>query len=411
MARVQETTLSNGIKVYLQDVKGTATDIRLLFNVGSVNEKEKEQGISHFLEHMMFAGSKNYPKRGEAAISAGDLGGKLNAFTSNDITCYMITIMPDFTKEGLHIVYDMGFNPLFKEEEVEKEKDIIAEEINISKDKVKNKFYTEINSSMFGNKYNFDVLGPERTIRAFTKEMLESYHDKWYRTTNATLFVTGDIESFEDTMKEIEKTFGTVPKKEMEVSNKIDAYDFENMSEIRFEDEKIESSDVKILFDVKDIITDAKSYYTANVLMQILGKGSDSRLFNDVREEKMLCYSCGFNISSVVNPVVTMGLGTSPVKVEKALEAMYEFIQKNLNIPITEKELVSRTRKSIMEVLTSNAFMKIIMTAMNYNLIKGDITSEEIIEIYKSITLDEINDILRKILSSKKYINVITKPN
>ena len=133
-------------------------------------------------------------------------------------------------------------------------------------------------------------------------------------------------------------------------------------------------------------------------------------MFNDVREEKMLCYSCSFSMNPFINPIVTMSLGTNPVKVERSLEAMFEFINKNIEKPITEKELVSRTRKCIMEVLTANVFMKTIMSAMNYPLLQNDLTSEEIIDIYKNVTLEEINDMLIKMLKSKKYINIITKP-
>lgn len=233
---------------------------------------------------------------------------------------------------------------------------------------------------------------------------------QWYRSTNIVLFVTADLNGFEEVNEEILKTFGTVEKKEMEVIKKIETYNFEDMSEVRFEDKKIESADVRILFDVKDIIKDAKSYYTASILLQILGKGADSRLFNDVREEKMLCYSCSFSMNPFINPIVTMSLGTNPVKVERSLEAMFEFINKNIEKPITEKELVSRTRKCIMEVLTANVFMKTIMSAMNYPLLQNDLTSEEIIDIYKNVTLEEINDMLIKMLKSKKYINIITKP-
>lgn len=406
----KEITLKNGIKVYLQDIKGSTAEIRVLIKTGSVNEEKEEEGISHFVEHMLFNGSKSYPNRGDVALSAGDLGAKLNAFTSNDITCYMISMMSEFVKDGLHILHDMIFNPLFIEEEIVKEKDIIAEEINISKDKVKNDFYTKINSSLFNDKYNFNVLGPEETIRTFNHLKLKKYYEKWYRSTNIVLFVTADLNGFEEVNEEILKTFGTVEKKEMEVIKKIETYNFEDMSEVRFEDKKIESADVRILFDVKDIIKDAKSYYTASILLQILGKGADSRLFNDVREEKMLCYSCSFSMNPFINPIVTMSLGTNPVKVERSLEAMFEFINKNIEKPITEKELVSRTRKCIMEVLTANVFMKTIMSAMNYPLLQNDLTSEEIIDIYKNVTLEEINDMLIKMLKSKKYINIITKP-
>lgn len=406
----KEITLKNGIKVYLQDVKGSTAEIRVLIKTGSVNEEKEEEGISHFVEHMLFNGSKSYPNRGDVALSAGDLGAKLNAFTSNDITCYMISMMSEFVKDGLHILHDMVFNPLFIEEEIVKEKDIIAEEINISKDKVKNDFYTKINSSLFNDKYNFNVLGPEETIRTFNHLKLKKYYEKWYRSTNIVLFVTADLNGFEEVNEEILKTFGTVEKKEMEVIKKIETYNFEDMSEVRFEDKKIESADVRILFDVKDIIKDAKSYYTASILLQILGKGADSRLFNDVREEKMLCYSCSFSMNPFINPIIIMSLGTNPVKVERSLEAMFEFINKNIEKPITEKELVSRTRKCIMEVLTANVFMKTIMSAMNYPLLQNDLTSEEIIDIYKNVTLEEINDMLIKMLKSKKYINIITKP-
>lgn len=186
--------LSNGLTVILQqDDRFPLVSLRLYVHAGSAYEQPQEAGISHVLEHMVFKGTENF-KDGEIANEIERNGGYLNAFTSFDLTGYVVDLPSAQWTKGLSVLKDMAFLPKFTEEHLNSEKDVIVAELKRGKDNPGNVLFTRIIQDMFAtSSYAHPIIGFEKTIRSFTLQNLLDYHERWYQPQAMTLVVCGNI--------------------------------------------------------------------------------------------------------------------------------------------------------------------------------------------------------------------------
>ena len=190
-----EFTLDNGVTVVYANVPGVkVVSVQSWIKTGSVNETSEISGISHFLEHILFKGTKNF-KPGEIDFYLDSKGGSNNAFTSMDVTNYYVTIPVSEAEAAFKVVSDMVFNALFIPEEIEKEKPVVLQEINRKYDKPYYKMQQDFIETIFkGTPYERQVIGEPETVMSFTKEGLTDYYNKFYHPENIILVVVGDIE-------------------------------------------------------------------------------------------------------------------------------------------------------------------------------------------------------------------------
>ncbi|MBI5299354.1 MAG: insulinase family protein [Deltaproteobacteria bacterium] len=201
-------TLSNGLKIVLEE-NHTAPVISFnaLVCVGSADETEDEAGISHLIEHMLFKGTPTRPV-GTIARDVEGAGGDINAYTSFDQTVYYINMATRFADRGLEILTDAIQNPTFDAAELEREKEVVLEEIRRERDNP-SRFVGEMlfQKAYLKHSYGRPIIGFEKTVKSFSREKLFEYFHRWYTPKNMSFIVVGDFES-EKLLKKIERSFG-----------------------------------------------------------------------------------------------------------------------------------------------------------------------------------------------------------
>lgn len=190
-----ETKLDNGVTVLYEKVPGVkVVSVQCWIKTGSVNENDKLSGISHFLEHMLFNGTKKF-KSGEIDEYLDGKGGYNNAFTSLDVTNYYVTIPTDEAEAAYEVVSDMVFNALLLQSEIEREKPVVLQEINRKYDDPSYKMWQDLQAALFeGTPYARQVIGSSETVSAFTRQEIVDYYNRFYHPQNMTLVIVGDIE-------------------------------------------------------------------------------------------------------------------------------------------------------------------------------------------------------------------------
>ena len=248
---------------------------------GGINESLKEKGVSHFIEHLLYKGT---PKRNsrEIAEEIEGKGGILNGFTDETVTAYWCKIPSKHLDTALNVLSDMVKNPLFDENEIEKERKVIFEEIKMIKDNPPHHAFKEIQSLLYSGSLGVPLIGTEETLGSLTREKILERFRKIYTPNNMILCVVGDA-NFEKITEFAEKNFsgrrGKVPKyKVIE----------RNSSKI----EKRRGIDqANLILAYHSPTSHNKGSYAANVLNVLMAGGMSSRLFHEIREKRNLAYA------------------------------------------------------------------------------------------------------------------------
>ena len=283
----QKKKLKNGLKVIVSPIKNTKTvTLLVLLGVGSRCETKKLNGISHFLEHLVFKGTKSRPSPGQIFKELDRVGATYNAFTSKENTGFWVkTSSADFDL-GLDIISDILLHPLLYAEEIEKERGVILQEINMYEDDPKRRVSDILENIIYGDKpIGRDVIGTRETVRGIKREEVVSYKNRHYRGGSIVVAVAGDIDP-RPANKKISKIFsqispGATRRGELvKLSGKA--------SRARFIEKDLDQTHLALAFDGYDMFDERR--YALNVLSVILGGNSSSRLFMEIREKLGLAY-------------------------------------------------------------------------------------------------------------------------
>lgn len=320
-------TLKNGLPVILVDTEAfpTVTTL-LLLGSGSRYENNKNNGVAHFFEHMAFKGSKKYPNSLLIASVIEGLGGMFNAFTAKDHTGYYIKATTDHFETLVDVLSDMVINPLLLEEEIEREKGVIVEEINLYEDTPYRKVGELFESLLYkNNPLGYDITGSKKTVTSFTRKTFTDYIQELYRPSNAVLVVAGGlnkvhrspftVHSYIDIIKE---KFGKWEDGQKASFTKV--IEKQEKPELLIKYKKTEQAHFCLGFRAFSFQDNRK--YTLSVLATILGGGMSSRLFTEVRERRGLCYyiSTGRELYHDVGNFVTQAGVTN--NLEKIIESV-----------------------------------------------------------------------------------------
>lgn len=278
--------LENGLTIvykYIPNIK--LVSVQTWVKTGSVNEDERINGISHFLEHMVFKGTEKF-EPGEIDLVVDSGGGSMNAATSKDYTFYYVTI-PVFNADvAFDVISQMVFKAKFLSDEIEKEKPVVVQEIKRRQDSPTTDMWDSFSEIAFeGTPYSRPVIGTEETVTSFTREDLVDYYDRFYHPENMSLVVAGDI-SKEDAVKLAEKYFNT--KREVGAGH---IYDKEKIIQPKENITKIFSKKINqeygfLAYSGKGLKNGER--YALEVLSEVLTGGEFSIIVNRVKNEKKL---------------------------------------------------------------------------------------------------------------------------
>ena len=331
--------LPNGIRIITIPMPSFESVTALVMvGAGSRYENSKNNGISHFLEHMAFKGTAKRPTAMDISGLIDGIGGEFNAFTGKEITGYYIKSAASRVELCLDVLSDMLQNSKLDSVEIEKEKGVILEEMNLYEDTPARNIGDVYERLLYGDiPMGWDTIGTKEVIKSITRDDFQSYMQSLYSADNITVVVAGGIEIAE-TEKLVEKYFGKMPK--------FDTLRYDKVSE---KQEKPQSfvkqkttEQVHVAIGFRTVPLNHPDHCSLSVLSAILGGGMSSRLFHEVREKRGLAYyvrTSSDHYQDVGNLTSTAGL--DPKRVEEGIRVIVEEYAKfaNGNAGITEEEL------------------------------------------------------------------------
>jgi predicted Zn-dependent peptidase len=373
--------------------------------VGARDESLRNNGISHFIEHMLFKGTKKRSAR-MIAEEIESYGGYLNAFTSKEHTCYYSKGLSENLGRTFGVLSDLIQNPLFKEIHIRKEAGVVIDELKDIDDNPEELLYDKFEEIIFnGSKLSFPVIGKEKNIRNFKSNDLFDFHSTNYNTDGLLIVASGNLKH-DELIKLTEKyiTEGNSKRRR---------------SREQFQNQKVEDTFIeKDVQQVHTIIGRASFGYNdkrripVRFLSALLGEGSSSRLFLAIREKLGITYQINSFLNSY-NDTSAFGVyfSTNQSQYAKVIEIIYKEFKKLKDIPVSEKEL-----KKVKEYLkggvllslesTTNRMMRIANSILYFDKV---FSVEDYISKIEKVTVEDVQKTANELLNDSKLIKVILK--
>lgn len=317
----KRTVLPNGLRVLTISMPSfESATVLVMVGAGSRYENKQNNGISHFLEHMAFKGTTKRPSALAISTLIDGIGGEFNAFTGKETTGYYIKSSVQHVDLSLDVLSDMLTNSLLDQKEIEKERGVILEEINLYEDTPVRKIGDIYERLLYKDTpMGWDIAGEKDIIRKIQRKDFEDYMASLYSADNITVVVAGGIDI--SILDLIEKYFGTMKRFKTQKFEPVD--DVQNTSKVHIKHKNTEQ--VHIALGVRTVALEHKHHYPLAVLSAILGGGMSSRLFHEVREKRGLAYyvrSSSDHYQDCGNLVSTAGV--DPKRAEEAIKVIVD---------------------------------------------------------------------------------------
>lgn len=404
MLKATKHTLPSGLKVVFAQMPDSPTvTVQVLVETGSKYESKKEAGLSHFLEHMCFKGTKKRPSALAVSKAFDEIGAISNAFTSTEITGYWAKAGFKNILPILDIVSDIYLNPVFKDEDVKVESGVIKEELNRYEDQPEAVLSEAFELAMHGNQpAGLPIIGNKKTVGSFKAKDFYNYHQKHYVASATTIVVAGRFNE-RQVLEEIKNLFKNISKSKKHNKQKT----------------KIVHRKPRVVFVHKDIdqvhieLGTRAFSYTDNrlgklaVMRGVLSSGMSSRLFQKMRTELGICYYISaFNSASTDHGEFGVVSGVDPKRVDVAVKAILDELKKIKNVPVPEDEL-----KKVKALMISRMYMALessdeVASYFGERVIfhKDLRTPEEREKAILSVTQKDIQNIAKKLFTNKDLL-------
>ena len=287
--------LENGIPVVMEPIKSVrSVSIGVWVKVGSRYESAEENGISHFLEHMFFKGTRKRTTK-DIAVDIDSIGGDLNAFTSRENTAFYVKVLDEHIDRGVDLLSDIFVNSVFPEDEIEKEKKIIREEIKMVEDTPDDYVHDLFSMTVWGREgLGQPILGRRETVASFTREDVTGHIKKYYGTKDIVIACAGNFVA-EDLISLLNRRFGRLRQGSVPKKGAVPAF----QRDVRVYSKDM--SEAHLCIGVPGVAQASGERYAFFVLNTILGAGVSSRLFQEIREKRGLAYSVYSFTSSFID--------------------------------------------------------------------------------------------------------------
>ena len=381
------TTLDNGIRVITETVNHVQfMSMGFWVGVGSRYESEKQWGITHFIEHMLFKGTeKRTADQISGAVDA--VGGQLNAFTSKENTCYYIKTLTEDFPLAVDVLSDMFLNSRFDNEEIAKEREVIIEEIKMYEDTPDDQVHDLMSANLWpDHPLGRAILGTEESIAAFDHDMLKDYMKQYYTGSNIVVSVVGNI-SHKQVVDAIQEVLGGIPKGEP------NQYAIADRAKAGVNCYYKEIAQSQICVAMPGVAKEDDRLFPLSILNTYLGGGMSSRLVKKIREEEGLAYSVySYNGSYTDTGAFVISVGTRPENCQRVIDIILEELEDVRQNGITQDELdksFSQLKGSLyMGLETVNSRMnKLGRSLLIYDRV---ITPEENVDDLSKVTVEDV---------------------
>lgn len=285
--KMQVFKLKNGLTILYDNNKSNSVCLNAMVKVGSNHESMDEKGVSHFLEHILFEGTKNFTTRA-LANEIEKVGGEINAATSNERTFYYSLVPKNHAEKAFKVISDILINPLFDAKAIEKEREVIISEIKMLHDEPRHLQWILLEQNMFErNNARYPVYGSIASIKSLSRKKIISYYKKHYVGSNIILSIVGEIPNIK---KLISKYFSSLRGSKVNKYNLVEE-DLQKSVKNVVVHKNTEHSYLTIGYKAPPFTK--KEAYVFEVIEGILGRGQSSRLFDEIRIKRGLAYSVG----------------------------------------------------------------------------------------------------------------------
>lgn len=398
------TTLQNGIRVVSEFIPYLKSfSLGFWFNIGSRDENPDNNGISHFIEHMLFKGTKTRTAK-KISDEIESYGGYLNAFTSKEHTCYYGRGLSENFKKTFIVLSDMVQNPLFKESHIKKEAGVVVDELHDIEDNPEELIFDKFEELVFdGNTLSYPIIGTEKNVLSFNSNILHQYHKANYRWDNLLISVSGSI-NHEDVVSLVEKYF---KEKKKSVNQKRKNFVKQCVDSLVIEKE---IQQVHSIIGTATYGFNNSKRHQLKVLSTLLGDGSSSRLFQSVREKLGMTYQINSFLNSYLDvSIFGVYFSTNEKQTEKVNEIVIKELNKLRTNEVKEKEL-ERVKQYIKgnTVMglenTTNRMIRLANSILHYGKV---IPIEEALNKINSVTIEDIFNISKEVFDEKKLSKII----
>lgn len=402
--QVEIKRLDNGIPVLIENIENlNSATLGIFIKTGSKNELEGEEGISHLLEHMMFKGTNKRTSKELSEIIDNE-GGISNAYTSKEITAYYVQMLSHKLDIGVDILNDMFLNSTFTKENLEKEKNVVIEEIKMYEDIPEDKVHDENGQFALHGVQSNSVLGTIESVKGITREKLVSYFKERYSPKRMIVSVSGRVD-IEALMKQLNDGIGKIEENDIVRSydGNITIHSGENTI-------KRDTNQIHLCFNTRGISLTDEIRYPVSIISNILGGNMSSRLFQKIREDRGLAYSVyAYNSSYVEGGIFTVYAGTTKEDYKEVIEVIKNEFADIKENGITPEEL-QKAKNQFMSMLTfglEGSKSRMSRMASSYIVYDRVRDLDEIIDEIEAITLEDISKAAKIIFDEKYYSHTV----
>jgi predicted Zn-dependent peptidase len=395
MTSIQTSTVQeNGLPIYKVALPGTrALTVLVAFDAGARNERSEENGMAHFLEHLVFKGGEKYPTYKDVNETAERLGGVLNAYTSQNLVAFHITVRAESAPAAIDLLTDFVGRPRLDAEELDRERGVVIQEINRAFDQPSTVAEYLIDRAALGDHpLGRTVLGPEENLRSFTREGIVAFRERRWAGGRGGAFLAGNLE-YLPAEEELQACFGRFPSLP-DPEPYVPAPDFAPKTLV--EERDTNQSHLRMIYRPDISVSDVRQRAALSIYSTLLGGSMGSRLFEEIREKRGLCYSVSAIDHAFADlPILQLSSGLESGKCVEAYTRMREIVDE-LRADGPSQEEVQRARayaagRTVLGFENTNAVAR---HSANQKIVFGeDIDPDAAIAALDAVTYDEVREV------------------
>lgn len=404
MENIKLRKLDNGITLITESMTGMETfSLGFFVKTGAMNEKPEESGVSHFIEHLLFKGTKTRTAK-EISEFVDFEGGMINAYTSRNTTCYYIKLMASKVDVGIDILTDMFLNSTFDDGNIEKERNVIIEEIRMYEDIPEEVVHEKNIEFALSGIHSNSISGTIESLKKIDRAVIINYLKEQYIAKNIVIVAVGAINE--------EYIFNQLNEKMAIIDNKREPRKLNLEYKINAGKNVIvkDSNQVHLCFTTRGVSSNDELRYPVAIISNILGEGMSSRLFQKIREERGLAYSVYSYLTRFDNcGLLTVYVGTTKEDYKTVIELIKEEFKAIKEKGLSERELEKAKNKYESAITFSlesigSRMNRVASSYLNFGRI---ISIEEIRDEINAVTLEDIRKAAEFIFDEKFYSQTI----
>jgi len=398
----QKSVLDQGLRVLTSTMPHTrSVSVGFFIAVGSRYETKVENGVTHFIEHMLFKGTAKRPKARDIAVAIEGIGGMFNASTGRELTTYWTKVGQDHFSIALDVLADMLLNSKLEEEELKKERGVIIEEINMTLDHPSDWVHLLATELIWpDHPLGRDQAGTKESVSGITRPMVQAYISRHYQPANTVLAIAGNV----DHDRVVEEATAQLSAWQRKPDNSYTPMNLaQEEARVRLERGNTQQAHLALVLPGVCRFDDDK--YNLSLLNTILGQGMSSRLFLEVREKRGLAYS----VYSYISPLLDTGLmgvyaGVDAEQIEQALQAILEELDKMRQAPVSDDELEKAKEfiKGRLQLQMEDSFSVASWIGRQESLEDRVLSVDEVLQKVDAVTTADIQRVAQRLIRQDK---------